>query len=597
MQSLKNNITSYQGKLKENKVYLELYIKRAKSIVAIRLLLAAAIICLAYFCFTSYSHILLVLILMGILGFVYLIQLHAKIRFKKDYYNGVVKLNEDELSFLKDGELPFADGECFTEENHFYSNDLDFFGPSSLYQYLNRTQLFIGSRTLSNYLKNLAKKNEILERQEAVKELAQELDWRQKFEATAAVGNEKEETYFSLLKWADKKLDKPSGLIRGLAFALPVILIGSIILSYFTTETIWGSLIQPLIIVNLLVAFSQIKYIRQEIVYSDQIKSSLKSYGILLELVEQKDFKSTRLIKLKQQLIDENIKVSSAINNLAKLYANLDNINNPFGAILFNAITIYHVHALYRLKVWKEKHAKDIKKWMEVLGEFEALNSLANYSFNNPSFVFPWINEEDGVHFKKLGHPLIKESSRIANSVSFKDNRFIILTGSNMSGKSTFLRSLGVNMVLGQVGAPVCAIEANITCMPVLVSMRVSDNLSEGESFFFAEVKRLKQIMEAARSQKSFVLLDEILRGTNSDDKRTGTIEVIKNIIKEETIGAIATHDLKVCDTTSEYPSILANKCFEVEIKNNELDFDYLLREGVCKNKSATFLMKKMEVI
>lgn len=173
----------------------------------------------------------------------------------------------------------------------------------------------------------------------------------------------------------------------------------------------------------------------------------------------------------------------------------------------------------------------------------------------------------------------------------------MILTGSNMSGKSTFLRSLGVNMVLGGIGSVVCASEATILPLPVLVSMRLSDSLSDSESYFFAEIKRLKQIMDVLEEKPAFVLLDEILRGTNSDDKRNGTIEVVKKIIAQKAIGAIATHDIEVCLTTNLHPEILTNRCFEVEIRDNELYFDYKLRSGICKNKSATFLMQKMGVI
>jgi DNA mismatch repair ATPase MutS len=173
----------------------------------------------------------------------------------------------------------------------------------------------------------------------------------------------------------------------------------------------------------------------------------------------------------------------------------------------------------------------------------------------------------------------------------------MILTGSNMSGKSTFLRSLGINMVLSGIGSVVCAKEANVHPLPVLVSMRLSDSLSDSESYFFAEIKRLKQIMDDLEENAAFVLLDEILRGTNSDDKRNGTIEVVKKVIANKAIGAIATHDIEVCQTTKDYPDILTNKCFEVEIKNDDLHFDYKLRDGICQNKSATFLMKKMGVI
>jgi DNA mismatch repair ATPase MutS len=191
----------------------------------------------------------------------------------------------------------------------------------------------------------------------------------------------------------------------------------------------------------------------------------------------------------------------------------------------------------------------------------------------------------------------LNPETRIGNEVSFHPQSFVILTGSNMSGKSTFLRSLGINMVLAGTGSVVCASEAHVHPLPVLVSMRLSDSLSDSESYFFAEIKRLKQIMDGLEVEPAFVLLDEILRGTNSDDKRNGTIEVLKKVIAKKAIGAIATHDIEVCLTTNEYPEILKNNCFEVEIKNDELHFDYKLREGICKNKSATFLMKKMGII
>ncbi len=231
------------------------------------------------------------------------------------------------------------------------------------------------------------------------------------------------------------------------------------------------------------------------------------------------------------------------------------------------------------------------------MGEFEALNSLANFSYNNSKFTFPNLNNNFEISFSELGHPLIAEEKRICNDVEFIDNRFIILTGSNMSGKSTFLRTLGINMILAGTGSPVCSSNASIHPLDVIVSMRQSDSLADSESYFFAEVKRLKHIMNALDKKVCFVLLDEILRGTNSDDKRHGTIEVIKKILNKNAIGAIATHDMEICKTTEEFPNILTNKCFEVEIINNDLSFDYKLRDGICKNKSATFLMKKMEVI
>jgi DNA mismatch repair ATPase MutS len=264
---------------------------------------------------------------------------------------------------------------------------------------------------------------------------------------------------------------------------------------------------------------------------------------------------------------------------------------------LFNGTFLFNLHVLKSMIVWKKQHAVVLEEWLEVIGEFEMLNCLANFSYNNPEFVYPTLNSNYEIDFSDLSHPLLNPATRVGNEVQFQPQSFMILTGSNMSGKSTFLRSLGINMVLSGMGSPVCATQANVHPLPVLVSMRLSDSLSDSESYFFAEIKRLKQIMDELEENPAFVLLDEILRGTNSDDKRNGTIEVVKKVIGKKAIGAIATHDIEVCLTTNEYPEILTNKCFEVEISNNELHFDYTLRDGICKNKSATFLMKKMGVI
>jgi DNA mismatch repair ATPase MutS len=249
------------------------------------------------------------------------------------------------------------------------------------------------------------------------------------------------------------------------------------------------------------------------------------------------------------------------------------------------------------LIAWKNQHAQVLENWLVVIGEFEMLNSLANVSYNNPNFAFPNLNTHYEISFSNLSHPLLSKKSRVGNDIDFQPQSFMILTGSNMSGKSTFLRSLGVNMVLTGMGAAVCATKANVHPMPVLVSMRLADSLSDSESYFFAEIKRLKQIMDELDHRPAFVLLDEILRGTNSDDKRSGTIEVIKKVIAKKAIGAIATHDIEVCLTTKEFPETLINKCFEVEIINNDLHFDFILRDGICQNKSATFLMRKIGVI
>jgi DNA mismatch repair ATPase MutS len=303
------------------------------------------------------------------------------------------------------------------------------------------------------------------------------------------------------------------------------------------------------------------------------------------------------LIQLQEQLLANNGKTSIKIKKLSELFARLDSIGNLITTPVFNGVFLFHVHTLKALIDWKKSNGSQLMKAIEVMGEVEMLNSLANFAFNNPEYAFPKVNEAYEVTFTNLSHPLLNKKNRVGNDVDFSKENFIILTGSNMSGKSTFLRSLGINMVLAGTGAPVCADEANVYPLKVLVSMRLSDSLSDSTSYFFAEIKRLKQIMDSLQNERSFVLLDEILRGTNSDDKRNGTIEVIKKMIHKNAIGAIATHDTEVCLTTDDFPKQLVNKSFEVAIVDNELYFDYKLRDGICQNKSATFIMKKWGVI
>ena len=334
-----------------------------------------------------------------------------------------------------------------------------------------------------------------------------------------------------------------------------------------------------------------------EIAQSESINTIISQYSLLVQKIENENFQSEKLITLQQKLHFQNQKASVHLQHLAELFSRMESVGNFVTATLFNGTFLFNVHVLKSMIAWKKQHASVLEEWLEVIGEFEMLNSLANFAYNNPEFVYPTLNSNYEISFSNLSHPLLNPLTRVGNEVQFQPQSFMILTGSNMSGKSTFLRSLGINMVLSGMGSPVCAIQANVHPLPVLVSMRLSDSLSDSESYFFAEIKRLKQIMDELEANPAFVLLDEILRGTNSDDKRNGTIEVVKKVIAKKAIGAIATHDIEVCLTTNQYPDILTNKCFEVEINNDELHFDYKLRDGICKNKSATFLMKKMGVI
>ncbi|MBP1222311.1 MutS-related protein [Flavobacterium sp. 1355] len=588
---------SYQNKVTQYSLLFNKINKRYNSISILRLL--SVFICL-YFLYNYIKTdeiIYVAFAFMSFVGFLFLMRIHSKLSFKKQIVTAILKINENEIAFLKREKIPFENGIEFNDFNHPYAYDLDIFGEHSLFQSLNRTATFIGKKTLASQLLRVHPKHIILENQEAIHELKSKIDWRQDFLALAAISNDSKPSYDSIINWISYKNNSLPKVLVLLSVALPILFFGLLAAYFITSKTILLSYLTYAFIANMIVLGRSVKRIQSEIAKADDVDKIIKQYGLLVEKIEIEKFSSKKLINLQQELIFKNASASSHLKQLSELFSRMDTINNFVTAIVFNGTFLFNLHVLRALLKWKDNYSDELEKWISIIGEFEALNSFANLAYNNPDFVFPEINSEYKIGFKNLAHPLLNPESRVGNDTNFYPESFMILTGSNMSGKSTFLRSLGVNMVLGGIGSTVCASEATIHPLQVLVSMRLSDSLSDSESYFFAEIKRLKQIMDALEEKPAFVLLDEILRGTNSDDKRNGTIEVVKKIIAKKAIGAIATHDIEVCLTTNEYPEILTNQCFEVEIKNNDLHFDYKLRNGICKNRSATFLMQKMGVI
>jgi len=587
----------YQNKVVHYTEALRKTNKKYNSISILRLFSIFICLYLGFYYIKTNEILYLICAFIFFIGFVFLMRFHSRLSFQKQLAAALLKINENEIIYLKREKIPFENGIEFNDFHHPYAYDLDVFGDHSLFQNLNRTATFIGKKTLANQLLSQFPNQTILENQQAVKELKSKIEWRQDFYALATVSTDTKESYESLMCWKSFKNDNLPKVLIVLAVILPVLFFGLLTAYFITSKTILLSYLTYVFITNLIVLGRSLKRIQSEIAKADNIDKIIKQYSLLVQKIETENFQSKKLMDLQQQLIFKNATASRHLKDLSELFSRMDTIGNFVTAILFNGTFLFNLHVLRSLLKWKENYSAELEKWIAVIGEFEALNSLANLSYNNQDFVFPEINSEYKIGFKNLSHPLLNPTTRVGNDTHFYPESFMILTGSNMSGKSTFLRSLGINMVLGGIGSAVCASEATIHPLPVLVSMRLSDSLADSESYFFAEIKRLKQIMDVLEEKPAFVLLDEILRGTNSDDKRNGTIEVVKKIIAKKAIGAIATHDIEVCLTTNDYPQILTNQCFEVEIKDNDLHFDYKLRSGICKNKSATFLMQKMGVI
>ena len=588
---------SYRAKSKSYSQELSKINKKYNTISLFRLLSVVLFLGSIYLYIQNSEVIFMISAVFFFIGFIIFMRIHSKLLFEKKINIALVEINQNEISYLEKKRIPFENGQQFNDFHHPYAYDLDIFGENSLFQNLNRTATFIGKKKLAEQLLTLSPNEEIIRNQTAIKELSEKFDWRQNFLALAKISQDSKASYEGLMKWSKFESAALSKGAIALSYFTPLLFLGILVSYIISNETFLLSYLSYVFILNLVIMGAFFKRIQIEISNAENIDKVIAQYGLLLNKIEEESFHSQKLIDLQQKLKFKTENASIHLQELSGLFSNMDAIGNLLTASLFNGTFLFNFHVLKKLLYWKKEHAQAIEDWLDVIGEFELLNSLANFAYNNDEFVFPSLNAEFKINFSDLSHPLLNAKTRVGNEVAFHPQSFMILTGSNMSGKSTFLRSLGINMVLSGMGSVVCANEANVHPLPVLVSMRLSDSLSDSESYFFAEIKRLKQIMDELEGNAAFVLLDEILRGTNSDDKRNGTIEVVKKVIAHKAIGAIATHDIEVCLTTNEYPNLLTNKCFEVEIVNDDLHFDYKLRDGICKNKSATFLMKKMGVI
>lgn len=527
--------------------------------------------------------------------FIVAVNRYLKLQTKVQYHKTLQKINEDEIAFLK-GVKVFENGTEFTNPQHAFSYDLDLFGKNSIFQFINRTGTSLGKKQLAEDLQTIPEKEIISNRQEAIRELTGMLDFRQHFQTLAHLADTTEQEDAAIKNWTSSVIEKPGKIVHFLALLFPVLFFGSLTALIFDLHPVASKLTMFFFILNLLMSGLMTQFILKEIGKSDKIANSLQQYAKMIQVFEATEFQSEGLKELQNRLKTNNENATKIVDQLANLFEKLNTVANLFIFIAFNGTFQYHFWVHKKLLHWKEKNQQYLWSWIQIIGEVESLNSFANFAYNNPDYYYPEVSDST-LKFIDLGHPLIDKNKRVRNDIDFSDRSFFILTGSNMSGKSTFLRTVGINLVLSYAGAPIDAGQSVVCSLPLWVSMRLTDSLSDSESFFFAEVKRLKQIVTEAEKQPVFVLLDEILKGTNSDDKKTGTVGVIEKLHQYNVKGMIATHDLEVCNTSQKYPDSMANKRFEVEIVNDELYFDYQLKDGVCENKNATFIMKKMEII
>ena len=535
----------------------------------------------------------------AIIIFIFLLRKYAEQSFKKSFCENLLRINEMELSGLNNDHDCFDGGDEYIDPHHDFSHDIDLFGNHSLYQYLNRTCTGRGKDLLAGWLMSPYKLSGDMEkRQEAVRELAPMVSWRQEFKAYGMTGTTGKDDIDDFNAWLrEQALYLNNRTYRVLRVLMPALALLTLILAI--AGILHYSLFVLVFLLNLGIISVNLRNINRKHAMVSKKHSMLKTLGNLVSHFEDQGFNSSYICQLKKSLSAGGQTASLSIRRLSRIIQAFDSRLNMLMAIPLNGILLWDIQCIFRLESWKRTASELLPEWFDKLGHTDALCSLANFARNNEHFSYP-LKAEGDVYLLAgdMGHMLIPAKTRVTNDFKVGGRGEInIITGANMAGKSTFLRTLAVNMVLAMAGAPVCATELIFTPCKLYSSMRTTDSLSDSESYFYAELKRLRELKERLERKKNvFFLLDEILKGTNSKDKSEGARIFIEKIIEYKATGIIATHDIQLGSLEDNYPNV-KNRCFEIEIEGDEVKFDYILRDGLTKNMNAAILMKQMGII
>jgi hypothetical protein len=502
-------------------------------------------------------------------------------------------INEEEIQIAEGKYSSRDEGEEFIDSTHFFSSDIDLFGKGSFYQYANRTGLKEGSA----YLAKLFTSNNIegiKERQEAIKELSRLSNWRQKYTAVARMLKTSTSNK-TITTWLSEYVPFIPKYFKWLP---PVFGIVSIVLCVAFFFKLIGFL--PVLlwfILGMVITGLYVKSVTRLSAITNRIKETIQQYALLLEEIEDADFKSTLLVKEKANIKSKKHKASQIFKAFSKHLDALDNRNNIFVAFLGNGFFLWDIYYTIKIENWIVTNSSLVEEWFKTVAFFDAFNTLATFAYNHPNFTYPSLteNKEQQIHAKSLGHPLLSKEQRVDSDLVFANTDFFIVTGANMAGKSTFLRTVSFYVVMANTGLPVCAKNSTYRPTRLITSMRTTDSLADNSSYFFAELTRLQFVIENLKEGNYLVILDEILKGTNSVDKAEGSKKLIEKLVKMGVPGIIATHDLSLCEISKNLTEV-KNYFFETEIKKDELFFDYQLKEGICKNMNASFLLKKMDI-
>ncbi|WP_273565574.1 MutS-related protein [Maribacter halichondriae] len=587
------DLTSYyQDQIQKHEVALAKVKQDLSGSSLLRLLLFVLTAFGIYLSFGN-TRLILAILILGLALFLYLVSRHTDLQYTRDKLQALVKLNQTEIMVLRREFHQLPEGNEYKDPLHYFSQDIDLFGRGSFYQYLNRTALQQGSETLAHLLAENSI-DDILEKQKAIEELSKMPEWRKEFTAIASLVKT-ETKYSTIIKWMEHH--KP--FIPSIMKVLPLLvsIISGLLFLGFFMDFVSGWIVTGWFFVGLGITGRYLKPINKLSSDTGKIQSTFLQYQKLIVELEVLEFKSSLLQKKRESIIHETERTSKTLKKFAKLLNALDQRNNVIISIFANAFLLRDLQLSHAIEQWIRNHGSKNKEWFETIAFFDAYNSLGNFTFNHPTYVFPRLSDEDIVlRSKEAGHPLLPLEKCVTNDFQINKEQFFIITGANMAGKSTFLRTVSLHIVMANVGLPVCSKAFKYSPIKLITSMRTTDSLTDDESYFFSELKRLKFIVDEIQNDNYFIVLDEILKGTNSTDKAKGSRKFVERLVGSKSTGIIATHDLSLCKVAQEFPEI-ENHYFDAEIIDNELHFDYKFKEGICQNMNASFLLKKMGIV
>lgn len=573
--------------------------KQIFRISMLRLALFIAGIAGVYFFFNQ-TTLLIAGICLTFLPFFILVKVHNRLFIRKEWLETQARIIQEELQALSGDYSSFEGGKEYVNPEHPYSFDLDIFGRRSLFQSINRTCTFFGKVRLAEWLQNhLHEKTSIEKRQEMIREISEHTLFREQFRVAGLVHHGQSSDAEKIQAWSQSPAQYlHAGWVKAFIWGVPVINSLLLITSLAGwTSFSWLGLSFGIFLVLSFGIIKRATYIQET--YGKQLKS-LNGYARLIALAKAENWKSAGMQELMERFNLNGQSPIQALQQLSKELDRLDLRNNQFLYVLLEGSIFFQLQEIVRIERWKVRYGQHINEWLETVGELDALCSLGTFAYNHPQYTYPELTEKPFCFLAtQMGHPLMPASQCVKNNTTIPSRPFfLIITGANMAGKSTYLRTIGVNYLLACIGAPVCCERLKLYPNQLITSLRTSDSLSDNESYFFAELKRLKRIIDLLnQGQQLFIILDEILKGTNSMDKQKGSFDLIRQFMQLKANGIIATHDLLLGSLIKQFPEEIRNYCFEADIKENELTFSYKLREGVAQNMNACFLMKKMGII